>query len=929
MADAGSWTVDVLPVDFGLHDVWVDADGSAIVAGSFVMMCRTGFGPWERATVRGKPQHMAVAGVGALRIAVGYPHSCVISPDRGRRWQNKAVGAKRKLDAIACVTEQRIFLAGEDGAYLTEDAGKTFRNVGPMRHVAVAEQGVFAVSDDWKPILHRWDGGWRPVGPMPDRSNQLVAAGDVLLSVYTNVHRSTDGGATWDEVVPAREGVYLTAIDANLTGRVVVVGYGGLVAVSEDFGASWQEHRPTDRHLRGVCVAPDEEIWAVGDDGVLVRSGQDPAREVAVPAVELAPDDGVAIDAVLRAAAPVPAWSAPEPLGASVHEAPVVAAAFLDDTHAVTGDLEGRLAWHERRADGHWVSEVTELGAAITGLAALGEAMFAIVGGALVQLDRGARRPIATRGKLTHLAARANRLAAAGAKRVVAWPVAEGVLGKPVEVDAGGEVVDLDVSADGKQLVFVVGDRVYAHDAATGKPTGSFRRKGARARFVPSGKHLYLATDSYELGVVSVTKGGGRDKLYTGNRHWRVATSPRVTTLAALSHGDELDVIDTASEATLMAWRSSDEVTACGAPRPAAVRPAPLARLAIPAHATFTAVALSDGSGVITGDASGEVAIFDARRLELHRAQPPRSVRVQPALESPLLDGRVLACGGTDDDRVLVLGDDHRLRVIDPDTGEVRAGPRLDIANAVRLHALGDVVVVMTPEGWSGVDRRTGARRWAASFPVRDATAYGGALYGFEHRSSYASGEVPHHRLYRLEPATGAVTEVALAPPPGMRDALGFSSRATAIARGLVGAFVDADRTVRSVLIEPVEGAVTEPPVNLELQVPAVDPTGRYVMCTLDDGVQIRDTRDPAWPVIARPNVRLGDALPLVEAGVIVGVHTYAHCVEVHDLAGTLVARMRGLGAARSVELFATARGEAIVTCSQLDLVRRWPVPRR
>jgi photosystem II stability/assembly factor-like uncharacterized protein len=908
--DTGSWTIDTLPADYGLGGVCVDADGGAIVVGSFAMLRRVARGPWERVTLRGQLQLGAVAGAGSTRIAVGYPHRCVVSNDGGAKWHNRKVGGKRTLDTLVCMSEKQIFIAGEDGAYVTNDAGKTFSRTGDMRYLALVESGLYGASGNWKQsVLHHWrDGEWHEVGPMPHSSSGLVGAADVLVSIGGNVCRSVDGGKTWTETLPEREEVYLVAVAAHMTGRVVVVGYAGLILVSEDYGVTWVEHHPTDHNLRGVCIAPDEDIWAVGDGGVLVRSGTDRADAVTAQTIELADDDGIEVDRILRAASPAPVWTPAEKIGAAIHSAAVTAATFLDDTHAVTGDLDGRLVHLARGTDGRWRCEARELGGAITGLAAIGDAVFAIVDGKLRVVGG---ESIKTTGKVSRIAARANRLAVSGPKHVTTWQITDGKRGKASTIGVRGEPTDLDISVDGAQIAYVIGDRVFTRNAASGKAVGEFRRKGnPHVRFTPAGTQFYVAADRSGIALLSVAKGGGRESIRAG-RAWKIATSPRGTYAVTLAYTDEVTAIDTATGALVSGWHATEEVTVCGARRTVA-NEGRLGSLVPLDDLANTAVAVSDAGGIVVGGIGGEVAIIDTRSLELQHAQKPRAARLRPPLEQPLIDVATLAYGrDVDTRRVLVLGADHRVRVIDPDSGEVRAGPRVNLANVDCIDAVGDVIVVATSDGWVGLDRRSGAQRWRASFPVRGLCWYRGALYGVEPRRSYAEAR-PLRRVYKLDAKTGDVAEVPL-------DERGACD-VTRTAAGLVVAFGDDDDR-RTMLIDSA-GAAIDTPHNVRAQL--VDPSDRYLMSS--EGV-IYDTSDPAWPIVARDVPRSADLL-LYAAGVVVSIDQNDPHMHFHDLRGTLVASIGGVDASGGTEMFATSRAEAIVTCSRFGPVRRWPVVR-
>jgi hypothetical protein len=269
---------------------------------------------------------------------------------------------------------------------------------------------------------------------------------------------------------------------------------------------------------------------------------------------------------------------------------------------------------------------------------------------------------------------------------------------------------------------------------------------------------------------------------------------------------------------------------------------------------------------------------------------------------------------------VLALGADQRIRIIDPDTGEVCAGPRTDLANVEALHGIGDMIVASTKDGWIGLHAQTGARCWTASFAVRGPVAHRGALYGFESRRSYPAGERINHELFRLDAATGVVTKVPLPAPPRADQPDGYGSSIEATETGFLASFTHADRTESTVLLDVERGSAVE----LDVRAVVADPMGRYVLANADTW-QIRDTRDPAWPIIARPTVPAGDVIPLVDAGLFVSIDKRAHHLAFHDFEGALVRRIGGMGLLTRV--FATARAEAIVVCS--DVVRRYAVPTR
>jgi hypothetical protein len=890
----------------------------------------------------------------------------MVSNDGGARWANRAVGAREALERVFCRDERHVVICGNGAAFASDDAGKSFRRLGDVEEIAVSGPLLLGIKRAERfgkeHILCQWtDGpaGWAPIGTTPPRAKAFAASGDaMILAAEGGIYRSTDGVA-W-ELAHATDAC-LRAVHATVLGRAAVVGYHGFLSWSDDAGRTWTEERShTDRNLEGVWVTSAGEVWAVGKDGVVVRSGNGapidgvvqppPARaEARRASVPPAPP---AAGKILREASAPPSWQPPEGALPPVHLAAVTAATFVGEDRVVTGDAAGRVVVSARGEDGRW-SEAGEVAmgdppARIDALAACGDVLFVASGGRLVRLDlrRGARTDgTAVEGPqgVTHLAARAGRLAAAGPRGVSIVRIVDGGTEIVRSIDlAGGEVTDLDLSYDGRAVVVVGGKAVRVYDGETGELVGRFQRAQAHVRFAREADHLYLAGDRYDLRKVAASKGGGRHEVRTREVHRAIVASPDAGILALVSNHDILQVVETSGETLLLGWKATPSTTLTGAPRvleerELAHRTFSRHRISLTEHAAITALAASDGGCVVAGDVSGEVAVFEARTLEAQRLARPSATRVQPALGRPLIDGRVIAAGrAVGEAWALFLGADGQVREVDPATGEVRAGPPIDVAGS--LTAIGPTLLVDTVDGLFGLDRATGARMWSASFPVSGPRYHRGALYGFERRSSYAVGARVSHRLLRLDPPTGAVTEVVLGAPPGAADAAGFAGWLTPTARGLLSAFEDAGGEWLGVLIDPSTGTVERAPLQVQGSAPipqllrggaTAGPLGRYLLWEVDHGeCVIRDGHDPALGVVASPRLELGTTpTPLVESQRIVAMDPASHSACVLDLDGKLVARMSGLGSALHTMVFAGPEGRAFVTWAEGMPVHRWPLP--
>jgi hypothetical protein len=935
----------------GLDAVWADDDSDSVVlGGTFVLMVGDGKRPWEIVPVRGRPQLAAAAGAGTLRVAVGYPHTILVSNDGGGKWASRAV-AKHALADVACTADGVIVCAGREGAYRSADAGKTFKPCGgQIRVVAVADGRVLGVETRYRDsLLHEWDdasGWWREISTIPDHVKGLTTAGSAWLAIgFDGAFRSIDRGATWDQVL-AKGDTPLCAVAGNGDGVAVIGGYRGYLAVSRDAGATWTRSVVTDRNLEAACVTTSGVIWVVGDDGVVLRSGDGPLAAVAVEQGTAKPtgrskrpaeprDAG----AVLRAAVPLPVWSATEPLGDPIHAGPVTAVAFVDDDRVVSGDGDGVLLLHTRDRDARWTTTTLARGrsTAIRALAvahASGEPRAILAAEDTLEVIDPARGGVAPRSRklaATHLIARGARIAAAQVdhEAVALFELDDdGTLSPVHEIEVEGEVVDLDLSRDGARVAIACADGTVAiHDAATGARRSSFHRAGARVRFAADPEQLYLVCGSYDLQRVSAAKGGKRGKLAATGRQRAIVTSAAIRYVGSLSVHDELDVIAADREVTLLGWDAGTDVTLCGAPRvipDAQIRKRVFSRhrFVLEEHAAITALAISDGGRVAAGDLGGEVAIFDAPTLALERAAMPRSTRVQPALESPLLDFPIVAAGRDDDGRVLLLAADRRVRVVDIDQGSVLAGPAVELAEPAALWALGDVLVVAGAGGWQGHDLVTGSRRWASSFPVSVPVRFRGALYGFETRS----GSRISQALYRLDVATGAVTTVSLPLPPGIDDARGYGDKLTPTPQGLLVELWTNDRRQVAVLFDPDTAVARFGPDVASRG--TLDADKRHALFADKTGGEIRDLQDPSFAIIAEPRIRgyASSAIPMVGVGRVIALDNHRGLLA-FDLDGVLVATLRGLHGGES--LVAGPAGTAALTFSTFPggVVRRWPIP--
>lgn len=188
----------------------------------------------------------AVAAVpgGAAAVAVTLEGAALVSVDAGATWAS-AASTPEALLAVTCPSATRCLAGGTSGLLLvSDDAGATWapRATG-FTDVLVA----LAFGDDLRGLA-------------------IVSTTDGSRSL----HRSVDGGSTWEPVALEPVG----AVAAAGPGSALAVGVAGLLVRSDDAGASWTqvgERRPVPGGQAGGAVrlvAPGV-VLAAGTAGAL------------------------------------------------------------------------------------------------------------------------------------------------------------------------------------------------------------------------------------------------------------------------------------------------------------------------------------------------------------------------------------------------------------------------------------------------------------------------------------------------------------------------------------------------------------------------------------------------------------------------------------------------------------------------------------
>ena len=240
---------------------------------------------------------------------VGYPGMVLHSVDAGATWSRVDVGTADALFAVDFVDERTGWIVGRSGTILrTTDGGKTW-----ARQKADTTEPLFAVDflnatvgcavGNFGTVFWTGDGGatWekRQVEPMVNASlNAVAVLGPETALVggdypsweldltanldpesISNLYRTDDGGKTWSVVKTGSKAIlYDVAFEPDET-RGFAAGTKGTLLSTADGGRTWSEIQTGEtNHLTGLALAPDGP-WAVGLDGVIVKSASGAARK--------------------------------------------------------------------------------------------------------------------------------------------------------------------------------------------------------------------------------------------------------------------------------------------------------------------------------------------------------------------------------------------------------------------------------------------------------------------------------------------------------------------------------------------------------------------------------------------------------------------------------------------------------------------------
>jgi photosystem II stability/assembly factor-like uncharacterized protein len=196
--------------------------------------------------------------VWAAGSKLGDSKPLIFSRDGGRTWESRSVGPNEmSFNRIAFSDAQNGWAVGDHGLIVrTTDGGNSWQM---MRSPTNADLDSVKFID----ANTGYVAGGDAFVPMNDEARRASHGLDIL--------RTTDGGLNWSLVYHKRDSHNAFGIEA-LSERVIFVSDGMSILRTVDGGASWQNTPSPGKFPRGLRIAPDGTLWAVGRDGAFLRS---------------------------------------------------------------------------------------------------------------------------------------------------------------------------------------------------------------------------------------------------------------------------------------------------------------------------------------------------------------------------------------------------------------------------------------------------------------------------------------------------------------------------------------------------------------------------------------------------------------------------------------------------------------------------------
>jgi photosystem II stability/assembly factor-like uncharacterized protein len=293
-----------------------------------VLMTTDGGATWKSADTGGKHLRTIAFLDSRHGFIAGDSGTLLVTEDGGAHWQARDSGITDDLLDIA-VAGKSAWISGEEGTILySGDGGRTW-----AKQTTGIRQGLEAVAftDEshgcavgWVGIIlctsdggKKWDLMKAPAASWSLSSVYFVdAKNGWVVGFGGQILHTTDGGATWDAQKSPVES-WLTSVAMDSSGHGWITTGDGFLTTT-DGGANWKFQELEGQIYPDRLVQGKNELWAIGDFGVLRQSGNNAKWQVvrdgsvtgAIPKIPDLPGDAPAADNTGEVGKPTPAVKA-------------------------------------------------------------------------------------------------------------------------------------------------------------------------------------------------------------------------------------------------------------------------------------------------------------------------------------------------------------------------------------------------------------------------------------------------------------------------------------------------------------------------------------------------------------------------------------------------------------------------------------------
>lgn len=292
-ADASPvWVSQQLDTSDALTGVeFADADHGIVVGDHVIFFSSDGGVTWAKRTADVSLKAVSVPDA-THAWAVGAAGTILASTDGGQSWTPQASGTTSDLGSVSFIDALHGWACAADGSVLvsTDDGGASWDPLGFSGYDPTGRARISFVDENlgWLTGGGFWrtdDGGatWDTQGGVPAALiTEWVDAmhGWAWVTDGALLYRTVDGGVTWEQVARPEASVVFDIVATDAQRLWAIVDSLGVFA-SDDGGETWVA-QGGDGFMAALSIVGDRG-WAVGHDGILIRSGHNGYTDLRPP----------------------------------------------------------------------------------------------------------------------------------------------------------------------------------------------------------------------------------------------------------------------------------------------------------------------------------------------------------------------------------------------------------------------------------------------------------------------------------------------------------------------------------------------------------------------------------------------------------------------------------------------------------------------